>query len=93
VPIAIYGYLLFPDTPSTTTAPYLTHAERELAISRVPEVPTRKPLSFSFLKRVLRSWQWYFFTVLWIIAGETESFSANALLALYMKSSPTRKYT
>jgi MFS transporter, ACS family, pantothenate transporter len=92
VPVAIYGYLLFPDTPSTTIAPYLTHEERKLAISRVPEVPVHQPLTFNFLKRVLKSWQWYFFTVLWIIAGETESFSSNALLALTMKSSTTKKY-
>jgi MFS transporter, ACS family, pantothenate transporter len=31
--------------------------------------------------------------VLWIIAGETESFGSNALLALYLKSHPTHKYT
>ena len=29
----------------------------------------------------------------WIIAGETESFSTNGLLGLYMKSHPTEKYT
>jgi len=33
------------------------------------------------------------FVVLWILAGETESFSTNALLQLYMKSHPTNKYT
>lgn len=31
--------------------------------------------------------------VLWIIAGETESFSSNSLLSLYMKSHPTIKYS
>lgn len=31
--------------------------------------------------------------MLWIIAGETESFSTNALLALYMQSHPTKTYT
>lgn len=31
--------------------------------------------------------------MLWILAGETESFSTNALLQLYMKSHPTNKYT
>jgi ACS family pantothenate transporter-like MFS transporter len=31
--------------------------------------------------------------MLWIIAGETESFSSNALLALYMKSHPSADYT
>jgi len=47
----------------------------------------------SFAKRIFTSWHWYGFVMLWIIAGETESFSSNALLALYMKSHPTHKYT
>ncbi len=47
----------------------------------------------AFLTRVLSSWQWWGFVVLWIIAGETESFSSNSLLALYMKSSPSTQYT
>ncbi|KAG9383166.1 Pantothenate transporter liz1 [Pyrenophora tritici-repentis] len=39
------------------------------------------------------TWYWYFFVVLWILAGETESFSSNALLQLYLRSHPTKKYT
>ncbi len=86
IPIAIYGLLLFPDTPSTTSAFYLSPAERALPISRVPEVPELRPWNFDFVKRVFSSWYWYEFVMLWIIAGETESFSSNSLLALYMKS-------
>lgn len=37
------------------------------------------------------SYYWYGFVILWIIAGETESFSTNSLLALYMKS--LKKYS
>ncbi|KAL5318829.1 hypothetical protein ACEPPN_013896 [Leptodophora sp. 'Broadleaf-Isolate-01'] len=91
IPIAIYGLFLFPDTPSTTSAFYLTSAERALAISRVPEVPERRPWNLAFVKRVFTSWYWYGFVMLWIIAGETESFSSNSLLAIYMKS--TKKYS
>jgi len=91
IPIAIYGLLLFPDTPSTTSAFYLSSSERALAISRVPEVPERRPWNLDFVKRVFSSWYWYGFVMLWIIAGETESFSSNSLLALYMKS--TEKYS
>ncbi|PMD18874.1 pantothenate transporter-like protein [Hyaloscypha hepaticicola] len=91
IPIAIYGLLLFPDTPTTTSAFYLSPAERALAISRVPEVPERRPFNFDFVKRVFSSWYWYGFVMLWIIAGETESFSSNSLLALYMKS--TKRYS
>ena len=93
LPVALYGFLLFPDTPRNTKAPYLSAEEKALAISRVPEVSERTPISWSFLKHCFSTWYWYFFVILWILAGETESFSSNALLSLYMKSHPTKKYT
>lgn len=94
LPVALYGFFLFPDTPRNTKAPYLSADEKALAISRVPEVSERTPISWSFLKHCFSTWYWYFFVILWILAGETESFSTNALLALYMKSHPTgKKYT
>lgn len=86
IPIALYGLYFFPDTPTTTSAFYLTSSERALAISRIPEVPERQLWNLAFLKRVFTSSYWYGFVMLWIIAGETESFSSNSLLALWMKS-------
>lgn len=93
LPVALYGFLLFPDTPSTTTAFYLSEHERGLAVSRVPEVHERSPFTWGFLKKVLTSWYWWGFVLLWTIAGETESFSTNSLLSLYMKSHPTNDYS
>ncbi|PHH90453.1 hypothetical protein CDD83_3628 [Cordyceps sp. RAO-2017] len=94
VPVALYGFLLFPDTPDTTTASYLTPAERALAAARVPPAPDApSPLTARFLARVLRSWHWWGFVGLWVIAGETESFGSNSLLALYMQSHPVRRYS
>ncbi|KAK1598431.1 major facilitator superfamily transporter [Colletotrichum navitas] len=93
IPVAIYGFLCFPDTPHTTTAFYFTEEEKALARSRVPEIQERSPLTLRFMKKVLTSWYWWGFVVLWVIAGETESFSTNALLGLYMKSHPVSKYT
>ncbi|POS69896.1 major facilitator superfamily transporter [Diaporthe helianthi] len=93
LPVALYGFFLFPDTPSTTKAFYLTENEKALAQARVPEVHDRSPLTWGFLRKVLASWYWWGFVILWIIAGETESFSSNSLLALYMKSHPNNKYT
>ena len=93
LPVALYGFLLFPDTPSTTRAFYLTENEKALAQARVPEVHDRSPLTWAFLRKVLASWYWWGFVILWVIAGETESFSTNSLLALYMKSHPSNKYT
>lgn len=105
LPVALYGFLLFPDTPATTTAFYLDERERALAVARVPDTTaaargheheheqrersrSRSPLTWAFARRVLTSWYWWGFVGLWTIAGETESFSSNSLLALYMKSHP-----
>lgn len=121
LPVALYGFLLFPDTPATTTATYLSTTERALAVSRLqrhddhhpadtsphdspppadrhpdssphskkPSTTTASsPLTWTFARTVLASWEWWGFVVLWIIAGETESFSSNSLLALYMKTPP-----
>ncbi|KAK2063364.1 MFS general substrate transporter [Colletotrichum caudatum] len=95
VPVAAYGFLCFPDTPHTTTAFYFTEEEKALARARVPGVQERSspPLTLRFARKVLASWYWWGFVVLWVIAGETESFSTNALLALYMKGHPARAYT
>ncbi|KAI0593502.1 major facilitator superfamily domain-containing protein [Biscogniauxia sp. FL1348] len=138
LPVALYGFIFFPDTPTTTNAFYLTPAQRALAVSRVqpaapphspssprlatspldaetkgasaddddntsispraggappsPPSSSPSPLTWSFAKRVVTSWLYWGFVVLWIIAGETESFSTNALLALYMKSHPSTSY-
>ncbi|KAK1779748.1 major facilitator superfamily domain-containing protein [Copromyces sp. CBS 386.78] len=159
LPVAMYGFLLFPDTPKTTRAPYLSSGERELAIRRMegnikgeyegsrpwnddttlvdtrelspakplddnddndkptsqphaaqpPAPPSTEPrqqqqqqqltpthpFSLPFLRSLFSSYHCPSFILLWILAGETESFSSNALLSLYLKShpSPTKKYT
>lgn len=93
LPVALYGVLCFPDTPATTAAFYLTDRDRELAKSRMPEVSQRSPISWGFVRKVMSSWYWWGFVGLWVIAGETESFSSNSLLALYMKSHPAMEYT
>ena len=93
LPVAIYGYVFFPDTPATTSAFYLADREKQLAVSRVPRVEDRSPMSVRFFKKSLSSWFLWGFVILWIIAAATESFSANALFALYLKSHPTNKYT
>lgn len=91
VPIALYGFFFFPDTPHTTTAFYLSERERELARERVPVVEkTKSPITLTFAKKVLTSWYWWGFVVLWVIAGETESYGSNNLLLLYMNSKPVK---
>ncbi|KAL4899210.1 hypothetical protein BDW74DRAFT_171674 [Aspergillus multicolor] len=94
IPIAIYGFIVFPDTPTTTKARYLTAEEKALAVARIPESGAVKvPLNWAFLKSIFLQWYWWAFVLLWIIAGETESFSTNALLSLYLQSHPTNSYS
>lgn len=97
MPIALYGFLLFPDTPATTQAPYLNETEKALAVARVPAIEQGgAKITMKLVKSILTSWKYYGFTILWVIAGETESFSTNSLLNLYMKAQNTptyKKYT
>ena len=89
LPVALYGFMLFPDTPATTTAPYLSTAERELAVARMPPVEKVKVMELSFVKRILTTWYFYAFGILWILGNCSEAASSQALLNLYMKSHPT----
>jgi ACS family pantothenate transporter-like MFS transporter len=54
LPIAIFGFLSFPDLPENTKAPYFSAEERALAISRLPpKNPDGHNIGFSLIKRVL----------------------------------------
>ncbi|KAJ7109491.1 MFS general substrate transporter [Mycena epipterygia] len=80
-PIALYGFLFFPDTPETTSARYFSPEERELAISRLPPKPKTK-LDLTLIRRVLGRWRIYAMCLI-----------CNSLMALWMKASVHPKYT
>ncbi|CAK5277647.1 unnamed protein product [Mycena citricolor] len=108
VPIALYGFFFFPDTPETTSARYLTpqvgqihvvsddaHSlcqERALAVSRLPVKPKTR-LDWSLIRRVLGRWRIYAMCLIWIVGGELESIGSNSLMALWMSASVHPKYT
>ncbi|RDW82834.1 retrograde regulation protein 2-2 [Coleophoma cylindrospora] len=89
LPIAAYGYFLFPDTPRLTTAFYFSAEEKALAIARVPESPPKAILTMAFFKKVVTSWPFWAFAVLWTITNCSEQQSTSSLLQLYMKSAPS----
>ncbi|KAJ7271880.1 pantothenate transporter fen2 [Mycena haematopus] len=93
VPIALYGFFFFPDTPETTSARYFSSEERELAISRLPRKPYTE-LDLSLIRRVLGRWRIYALCLIWcIVGGELESIGSNSLMALWMKASVRPTYT
>ncbi|CAH6722714.1 pantothenate transporter Fen2p [[Candida] jaroonii] len=83
VPIALYGFLFFPNTPETCTARYFTTEELELAKKRVVP-PEHTKIDLSLIKRVLGRWHFWCLSMLWVWFGENESFGTNSLLALYL---------
>lgn len=84
IPVAVYGFILFPDTPETCKAFYFNEEEIALAKSRVHQ---RKPtkLDWSIFKRVLGRWHWWLFSFLWILGGENESYCSNSLFAIWLQ--------
>ncbi|EPY50476.1 pantothenate transporter [Schizosaccharomyces cryophilus OY26] len=87
IPLAFYGYFLFPDVPQTTKAPYFTEEEKQLAIKRLPDIPKKKPITINSLKTILRSWRIYGLSILWLFSGETQAIAVNVLMGQWMKAS------
>ncbi|KAK5938777.1 hypothetical protein PMZ80_008969 [Knufia obscura] len=86
-PIAIYGFLFFPDTPLSTSAKYLKPEERTLAVERLPEVTKQRgALGWSLIRRVVASWHFWAFVLLWLANSNTEMYSSNAIMQLWLRS-------
>ncbi|KAJ3728986.1 major facilitator superfamily domain-containing protein [Lentinula guzmanii] len=88
LPIAFYGFWLFPDVPATTKVFYLSEEDRQLATTRLRGYVEVKhsPLSWKLAKRVLTRWRWYACSLLFAISGETESFGSNNLMGQWLKA-------
>ncbi|OSX59270.1 hypothetical protein POSPLADRAFT_1150355 [Postia placenta MAD-698-R-SB12] len=92
LPIALYGFLVFPNVPSTTNAFYLSEEERRLATARVQKDKRSSAegmhgrLSWDLVRRVLGRWRWYGCSLLFAISGECESFGSNNLMGLWLKA-------
>ncbi|KAF8915895.1 MFS general substrate transporter [Mucidula mucida] len=88
LPIALYGFLIFPDVPLTTKAFYLSIEERKLASDRIQAdiQVARNPVTWSTAKRILSKWRWYGCSLLFAISGETECFGSNNIMGQWMKA-------
>lgn len=84
LPIVIYGFIFFPDTPDTSLAFYFSAEEKELARRRLPKRPESK-LDWSVFKRVVGRWHWWLLSILWVLGGENESYASNSLFSLWLK--------
>lgn len=82
------GFIYFPDTPETTKAPFLSQAERELALARLPpkKVDGHNVNFLSLSKRVFGSSAFYIFIGWAVITGALEAFVLQGLFLLWMKA-------
>ncbi|KAI0723066.1 MFS general substrate transporter [Earliella scabrosa] len=89
LPIALYGFLIFPDVPTATKAFYLSDEERLLSCERLESEKNKDiehgHLSWNLVKRVVGNWRWYGCSLLFAISGETESFGTNGLMGQWLK--------
>ncbi|PCG95480.1 Major facilitator superfamily domain, general substrate transporter [Penicillium occitanis (nom. inval.)] len=88
VPVAIFGFVFFPDLPESTKAFYLNARERELVVSRLPpKDPNGHKIGFSLVKRVLFTLNFWIFTIFWVLGGALEAFTTQTCMVLWMKAS------
>lgn len=89
-PIALYGYFMFPDTPHTTKAFWLSEEERQLCLSRLP--PTEHyvitwPRFKASLKTIVTTWRFYLFSALFTVSATSfEKVGIYAECLLWLKS-------
>lgn len=67
VPVVVYGWTCFPDTPATTRAWWLSEWERGRAVERMEEEGRGEGgrLDWGAVRRIFGSWQLYVFCVAW----------------------------
>ncbi|KAF4635591.1 hypothetical protein G7Y89_g2496 [Cudoniella acicularis] len=91
VPIALYGFFFFPDTPETTKAFYLNEWERKRAIERIEEegrTPVGK-MDVSVIKRIALSWQLWTFSIGWALWCLTCGSYIMQFFTLWLKAQKT----
>lgn len=88
LPIAVYGFVCFPDTPDHinkgASGLIFTEAELRHARRRLPARDESTALDWSVVRRVLCRWHWWLFSFVWVLGGENISFASNSTFALWL---------
>lgn len=90
VPVALYGYFMFPDTPHTTKAFWLSEEERQLCLTRLP--PTEHyvitwPRFRQSCVKIITTWRFYLFSALFMLSATSfEKVGVYSECLLWLKS-------
>lgn len=92
LPIAIMGFLYFPDTPELTKAPFLSQEEIKLALDRLPpkKADGHNIDPWSLANRVFKSPAFYILITFSMICGALEAFCTQNLFLLWLKYNKSR---
>ncbi|CAE6507290.1 unnamed protein product [Rhizoctonia solani] len=81
--IALYGLIIFPNTPQTTTAFYLSPEEKDLARTRIVQKP-RASLSKHEVKRIFGGWRYWMFSALFVFTSQLEAYGTNGIVSIWL---------
>ncbi|KAG9091646.1 hypothetical protein FS749_016379 [Ceratobasidium sp. UAMH 11750] len=83
IAIALYGALVFPDTPKATKAFYLTPEDRELARSRISPRPKAK-FDKAAVKNIFMGWRYWMFSLLFVVTSQLEAYGTNGIVSVWL---------
>lgn len=94
LPIAIAGYVVLPDVPEITRAPYLTQTDVALAQKRMALEgrADRQPYTKAKVKKIFTSWHIYTLVLLYVFFNNGSGL-AQPIFAQFLKASTNPKYT
>ncbi|KAF7549529.1 hypothetical protein G7Z17_g6323 [Cylindrodendrum hubeiense] len=93
-PIAIVGYLYFPDTPELTKAKWISESEKRLALERLPpkKEDSHNINPWSLAKRVFGSPAFYILCLFAMVCSALEAYCVQNLYLLWLKHYSSEGY-
>ncbi|CAE6456165.1 unnamed protein product [Rhizoctonia solani] len=89
--IALYGLVIFPNTPQTTTAFYLTPEEKHLAQMRIASRPQAK-FRKREVKKIFGGWRYWMFSALFVVTSQLEAWVHPSLSPLVVLIKERNRY-
>ncbi|KAJ4417039.1 hypothetical protein N0V82_006393 [Gnomoniopsis sp. IMI 355080] len=95
IAVAIFGFIVFPDTPKDTKAFYLTEEDKQRCVERMVEDGREETSKFTWglFFRAINSWQLYVLTILWMFWNTTVGKVSNTVMQLWLKYDPDHSWS
>ncbi|ELU36573.1 MFS_1 domain-containing protein [Rhizoctonia solani AG-1 IA] len=85
--IALYGLIIFPNTPQTTSAFYLSPEEKQLARTRLTPRPRAK-FTKREVKKIFAGWRYWMFSALFVVTSQDNRarnrYGTNGIVSIWL---------